>query len=320
MDNVANAWDLPLDHRTAEHWKALAEALAGRRLYGDSDFVQLEPEKFRAAWQSLGADQIRSFASTAEQAVAWHRREAFDCRLAGQWFASAWHLSRLIELDPASAPQAFARRARSNAEIGEWLLAAADYRRAEEQGVHDPEGAYHQALLSLAAGDAPGYRQVCAELLEPTQNATDPNQINASVWTCVLAPGAAADLSPLVRPVEQLLEQSPGNPAVLNTLGAICLRAGDADSATRYLQAAIKGNNNLGTPWDWLFLALAEHRRGQMPESRHWLEKAAVWIDRETNARTRGTSGERLGWEHRLELRLLRSEAETAGTEPADEK
>jgi len=320
MDNVACVWDLPLDHRPAKQWTALAELLAGRRLYGDSDFVVLEPEKFRTAWQSLSAEQIRGFASTADQAVAWHRREAFDCRIAGQWFASAWHLGRLIELDPASAPQAYVRRARSYAELGEWSLATADYRQAEELGVHDPERAYHQALLSLATDDAASYRRLCAELVEAAQSTADPNQINTAAWTCVLAPDAAADLSPLVRSMEQLLAHSPGNPAVLNTLGAICLRAGDSESAARHLQAAIHGNNNVGTPWDWLLLALAEQKRGHKPELRQWLEKAAVWIDRETNPRTRGTSGERLGWEQRLELRLLRSEAEAAEGQPTDEK
>lgn len=281
--------------------------------------MTLEPEKFRAAWQSLGAEQIHSFASTAQQAVAWHRREDLDCRIAGQWFGSAWHSGRLIELDPAAAPRAYARRGQSRAELGEWPLASADYRRAEELGIHDPQGAYHQALFSLVVGDAPSYQRVCAELLEAVRNVADPNQINEAAWTCVLAPGAASDLSPLVRSMEQLLEQSPGNPNLLNTLGAICLRAGDAESAARHLQASIQGSDKVGTPWDWLFLALAEHKRGQMAESRRWLEKAAVWIDRETNPRTRGTIGQRLSWEQRLELRLLKSEAEAPAGPLADE-
>jgi tetratricopeptide (TPR) repeat protein len=67
-----------------------------------------------------------------EQTVqAWHRQHADHWEKAGQPVAAAYHLGRLIELNPLDE-KLLVRRAEAYGKHGQWLLAFADYSRALE--------------------------------------------------------------------------------------------------------------------------------------------------------------------------------------------
>ena len=60
-----------------------------------------------------------------QQQRLWLQRQAADAEKAGQWFAAAFHLSRLIDAEPADA-SLFLRRGLAYAHLGRWADAGAD--------------------------------------------------------------------------------------------------------------------------------------------------------------------------------------------------
>jgi hypothetical protein len=79
---------------------------------------------------------------------------------------------------------------------------------------------------------------------------------------------------------------------------------GRYDEAVRRLNEARKARG-ADTAWDLLPLALVHHRLGQAALARDALAKAVRWIDQQR------TAGKLTVWTKRLELELLRTEAET---------
>jgi WD40 repeat protein/serine/threonine protein kinase len=307
-DSTARVWELPSDDRPVPEFVALAELLSGYRLSA-SDFVKLTPEEFKSEWVANHALFAADFTVSTEQAIAWHRREATDCAIAGQWFGRAWQVNKRIEMEGAK-PGLVAERARCHAELGHWESAARDFEFVHGLGVADPEHDYKHALLCLGQHDEVGYRQICERLAMSLGQMTDGNAINSTVWTCVLHPNSVSDYSPLVEASRKLLEGRSNNAALLNTMGTAYYRAGALDEAATALEAAVQSAQGEGTAWDWLFLAMTQHRRGHIEDARQWYDRALEWIRRETGPKTRGALGERLTWEQRLELRLLQDEVE----------
>jgi tetratricopeptide (TPR) repeat protein len=60
-----------------------------------------------------------------EQQRLWRRQQAAEAEKGGRWFSAAFHLSRLLEADPADA-SLYARRGLAHALQGQWSKAAAD--------------------------------------------------------------------------------------------------------------------------------------------------------------------------------------------------
>jgi hypothetical protein len=68
---------------------------------------------------------------------------------------------------------------------------------------------------------------------------------------------------------------------LLHVLGAVLCRARLTEDAVRRLTEAVaRGADKSGTAFDWLFLALAQHRLGRMDEARKSLETAGKRLER----------------------------------------
>jgi hypothetical protein len=200
-----------------------------------------------------------------EAFVGWHERQAADAESRGQWFAAFFHLNRLLEIQPDKA-NLRARRAQ--------VLA-----QAVALNPKDEQALLAHARLCLEAGDRAGYRQACAKLVARSGPAGDSAGARQVAWTCALAPGAVADLGPLLEAAEKHAADGKDYLA-LRTLGGLLLRAGrPADAAKRLRQAlAVRGSQD--TAADELLLALASHNLGQREEARSWLDRATAWRDR----------------------------------------
>jgi tetratricopeptide (TPR) repeat protein len=94
-----------------------------------------------------------------------------------------------------------------------------------------------------------------------------------------------------------------GRAAALNVLSAILYRAGRFEEAVRLLEEGIAYRNGTGEPIDWPFLAMAHQQLGHRDEARRWLNRL----------RTRKLSSEPDQILDELEIRILKSEAETVG-------
>jgi hypothetical protein len=206
---------------------------------------------------------------------AWHAAEGQRFAQAGDWFAAAFHLTQRLRTPPES--------------IG--------WRRA-------------LALCQLAAGQEPAYRQTCAALVKQLDTGLDRDR--TGLWLLALSgSGAVTPLPPMIVavqlkeilrpavaravalgphsiPAAQLLPLAEGLDTVTRAL--LLHRAGKQDEAVKLL-------TDQSGPRAQLVRALAERARGRPTEAAHALAQAAA-------------PGAKLPWEGRLELDLLRREAE----------
>jgi WD40 repeat protein len=168
-DRAARVWVLPPpDDRPTDDLLLLAELLGNRTIDDSGDFVPSEPTVLSGACQTLRSRYPTAFASSLQQQLAWHRREADDSErqaiceglgarrepskepakplppgegdlqvapkkkhagLAVHWFAADWHYTRLIVAEPANSTWYY-RRGRARAELGDWTHAWADFAKA----------------------------------------------------------------------------------------------------------------------------------------------------------------------------------------------
>src|SRR5262249_26810458 len=91
---------------------------------------------------------------------------------------------------------------------------------------------------------------------------------------------------------------------------AALYRAGRFEEAQRRFEEAQKDHTPVA--WDWLFLAMIQHRLGHSGEAHRCLEKANAWIEQADLKASKGDP--RGGWanwcEHLVEIPHLKREAE----------
>jgi hypothetical protein len=198
------------------------------------------------------------------------------------------------------AIEAAAAAPSATASDGGWRQDLADYFARDVQDKPADVAALSRAALArLAAGDRAGYGRLGTAICDAFLRSGDANEVNHAAWACALGPDALADYGPLLRALEKAIGPKP-DANQLNTLGALLYRAGRYEEAVKRLEEAIARRDKVGTVHDWLFLALAHQRLGHADEARKWLDRAVRALGKDTGG----------SWEQRLELRLLRQEAE----------
>jgi WD40 repeat protein/Flp pilus assembly protein TadD/predicted Ser/Thr protein kinase len=286
-----------------------------------------------AAWQAARRNAL------ANGDVGWHRTQLAESQRAGQHFAAAFHLGRLIEAEPlnyrfrldraialshlgrdAEAKRDFEKvltlkeslPLQERAETLGWLDrredAAGAFADVMKQPNPDPWVWGRYALLRLSLGDKRGYAEACADAVRrfgPTAMSTNPALANAVAWWCGMGPDALPDTNPAVQLVEAAVRANAKSPAYHSTLGIVLYRSGRYEEALKeFRQAAQLGYQD--NRFVLFFLTLAQHRSGQADEARKTLEKAVLLLEKEPP----------VGWVDRLELGVRRREAEAVLKEP----
>ena len=100
MDGTARVWRLPRDDRPSDVLVLHAQVLAGRRIDQTGGEVPLGAAELSEAWDRLRESDPAGRPAPSRSRVAWHRREAHRLELARQGTAAAWHLKRLLEMEP----------------------------------------------------------------------------------------------------------------------------------------------------------------------------------------------------------------------------
>jgi WD40 repeat protein len=347
-DGTIKLWDpatgqevLTLRGHTRRIWSVVFSP-NGQRLASNERWQTVMLWNADRSWEKV--QRLRHEAALVRP-LTWHQEQARESEAGQDWFAAAFHLSRLLDAQPGDAdllsrraqPRAelgdwtaavadlsrlieargddglaWARRGRAQAELGQWPQARADYARALDLKADVWRVVSDVAHLHLQQGDEEGYARLCRQLLKRFGAARDAEGAGGVAWTCVIRPGAVADPAAVVQVA------SGPKPALLwnytdrVTLGAAQYRAGQYEAAARQLSAAVDTHPGGGTVHAWLFLAMAHQRLGHAAEARRWLNRAAEAMDR--GARPEGparVAAPTPRWTERLENRLLRGETET---------
>lgn len=169
--------------------------------------------------------------------------------------------------------------ARNLAARGDHGESAASYARVfAAQPLEDGEHGFEYACVLVLAGDIPGYRKFCAEMLELSgQRDVRPYHVARS---CTLAPDSVLD--PALPGIKADAELKRNNWTFwsLTEQGALAYRAGRFDEAVPLFERSIENDSKPARAvLNWLWLSMAELRRGKPAEARAWLEKATKWIE-----------------------------------------
>jgi tetratricopeptide (TPR) repeat protein len=267
-----------------------------RKAFNDQGvLVELTQEDWLRAWQDFDADG--GAWEPPPDLRRWHLTQAADAEAVKDWFAAAFHLSRLVEkgpddvellrrlatahanlmkwreaiadhdriLDKQSDDISSRRgRARAYAELHQWDRAIADWEQVLKSKPDDSGAWYWIGLAYLGRQDVAAYRDHCSRMLEQLGQTKDASAANLTAFLALLLPDAVPDIQPLVRLAERAHQSDPNSPDYLETVGAALYRAGHyAESVQRLNESASKREKS-GTMWTQLFLAMSYHRLGQL--------------------------------------------------------
>jgi tetratricopeptide (TPR) repeat protein len=190
---------------------------------------------------------------------------------------------------------------------GLWSEAAAYYATKVRQ---DPEVApIHEqlAVTRFLAGDRPGYRAACAEMLERFKPIDDSTAAVRVAHACSLDGEAVRDLSGLIEVSERSTRRVASNE---RAVGAVLFRAGRLEEALKRFELAAQASPLHAR--DLLFLAMIHGGLGRLSEARRLLQQSEEWIT-EADKQPSGSEEERPRWDNLTErptTLLLRREAE----------
>jgi tetratricopeptide (TPR) repeat protein len=141
-------------------------------------------------------------------------------------------------------------------------------------------------------------------LLRRFGSAVDVETARQVVWTAIFAPRAVPDLGPVVAVAERGVKARPKSSLHRLTLAAALIRAGKLALAIETLETALPDTRDHASHC-LLLLTLACQQAGKLDEARQWMDRAVETLDEAARERE-----DPQAWDRRLELELLRSEAE----------
>jgi serine/threonine protein kinase/Tfp pilus assembly protein PilF len=202
----------------------------------------------------------------------------------------------------------------------QWADAAADFGALWERERSNAQLGHQAALLSLQIGDRYSYPQICQSLqkyLEAKPSSKDTRMW--FLWSCMFGPDAVADFDPLIKQAEDkdVLADEFGPVQ----LAALYYRAGKFKEAEQLFDSKRMQADPVTPRYavvGWLFRAMTYRRVGRTKDGYFWLEKATDWMgDAEQAKLPQGSKMGDWSWDARLELSLLRREAEAQLKQPA---
>jgi tetratricopeptide (TPR) repeat protein len=195
-------------------------------------------------------------------------------------------------------------RARQAASKREWRVSAAIYSQMQEEYPPDTHNLFELAAVSLLGGDTPGYRDVCASMLEQCESASLRRFLVARA--CTLAEVSDQELMQSTRIAMPELDQNANSYWSLTQRAALLCREGKHREALPILEKVVESSTNPEhgiVAWVWLSrvkLGLGDH-----DAAKQWLGKATTYLDQSA------TKPEGIHLHNWLEAHILRQEVET---------
>jgi hypothetical protein len=312
-DNSVKAWDLRTQQETPPPNPLPRFADPGPvDVSPDGRFLALPVgDDVRVIDTRLSREELAYRRALAAPDPARHAWEAAQAERAGQPFAVLFHLDRA---------------GCAHAERGEWDKARAHFGRVTAMEPNDLGGWRRLALANLGAGRTDAYRDTCGRLLVLGHRTSEAplaafllSPAPSNAWGAALVlkdwqdgfPHRRQEQRQMVRPAvvrpdavtdpARLLAFSTQADPV--TRGAALCRAGRHDAAAQLLGRTPEGAG-------LLYLALTEHGRGRTAAAQEALQRAVRWLEAPSRGDPGRTNHARLPWDERLEVDLLRREAE----------
>lgn len=186
-------------------------------------------------------------------------------------------------------------------ELQQWAKAAAEYANVVERRPDDVwDSWYPYALLCLRAGNVDDYRRICSRLLDRFESTDNAALASRVAVICKLAPKAIPNTARLISFLRPRVKGIGG------LFGHCLYRNGEFEAAVAVLLKSIPNIQDISHIWDKYFLAMAYLRLGKQREAERWLLEANQTVNDDKTFTTRVTR-----WDMRLDLELLREEAET---------
>jgi tetratricopeptide (TPR) repeat protein len=224
------------------------------------------------------------------------------------WQALWTRVAALAARDPvAQLGQARAYLARR-----EWAKAVPCYAAVVElEPTDDADIWFEYAAAQLLAGDRPGHRRTCADLLARSETAPKLRPYLVA-RACTLAPDSTEDPKQLFRRFfNDLVFQKTEQHWALTEAGALYVRVGRPREAMLVLERSLVADGRPSPAvLNWLWLALAHQKRGKLEEARRWLDRATNWLDQQGGRMPADTPALGLHLHNWLEAHALRLEVE----------
>jgi tetratricopeptide (TPR) repeat protein len=217
-----------------------------------------------------------------------------------------------IKLAP-KVPIYLIHRGGTYAAFGEWQKAAADFDSSLQLFPGRLDALYMSACTHLAAGDLPGYRRSCSELIGWYGQTNDLEHAAQVVSVCTLAPNSVPDFS-LVEKLAQFTvdgtEMHPARHALIRVKALAELRAGRHEQAAAWLRRrALYADGDHYDAGGFAAMAMAQHGLGQTNEAVKTLAKAKAIIARDMPDPAKGKPFRYFDWHHWLHAQILCREA-----------
>src|SRR5262249_23735288 len=123
-------------------------------------------------------------------------------------------------------------------------------------------------------------------------------------YACVVAPANPDEAAAILRMAEFGIGATPSNPRLR---GAANYRAGNYEATIADLNQSAKAFPRRA--WDWIFVAMAQHKLGNSEEATKSLQKAAEWIEQANRPRPKGSGDIWISWYEPVEVQQLLREA-----------
>jgi WD40 repeat protein len=213
----------------------LAKIVSARDLDPGGELVAVD---YDGAEAELAAQRIEFAADLAgPEALAWHRAEAsWSARIASHrrnsklWKAALVHATAWSKAEP-TAPVPWAILGEIAAREGRFSDAEPFFATAVAAGSDDVEDWSDLALLRLARGDLPGYRDLCNQAFGRFKGGDSAHAADELAWMSTLAPGPQFSAERHLPLAEWACKEHPGEVVHQNTKIAVLLRAGESAKA-----------------------------------------------------------------------------------------
>ncbi len=255
----------------------------------------MEAAGAREAWWSLRERHPDEFRPPADEVCRWHEGAAAVCDALGLWRESGRHLSALVDAAPGRADYR-ERRGLHHFRLRRWDRAADDFTAALERGGES-------GLLWFRRGTAHGRLGRWDRAAEDFDRAARRLARNWVVWQQLgIARAQVGRLDEALEDLGQAVWLRPNARGCWAERARVHALLGRwREAAADFARSAVLGH---ARPWTHY---LVGQRLGDGAGARRWLDRARDWVARVVPSAA-------LPWYQRLEMEVLRDEAEAGVT------